>query len=50
MSVEIISKEEITKLLNDWYQSMIAQRVLQSKKLKKILKIKLIISRKTRQY
>ncbi len=27
MSVDIISKEEITKLLNDWYQAMISQRV-----------------------
>ncbi|MBR9672747.1 hypothetical protein CWB34_14295 [Bacillus cereus] len=34
MSVDIISKEEITKLLNDWYQAMISQRVLQSQKIK----------------
>ncbi|MDA2480195.1 tetratricopeptide repeat protein [Bacillus cereus group sp. Bce025] len=34
MNVEIISKEEITKLLNDWYQAIISQRVLQSNKIK----------------
>ncbi|WP_033692975.1 response regulator aspartate phosphatase, partial [Bacillus sp. GeD10] len=34
MSVDIISKEEITKLLNEWYQAMISQRVLQSQKIK----------------
>ena len=50
MSVDIISKEEITKLLNDWYQAMISQRVLQSQKIKKILQIKSIILRKTKQY
>ncbi|PEB32896.1 hypothetical protein COM77_27850, partial [Bacillus cereus] len=34
MNVEIISKEEITKLLNDWYQAIISQSVLQSNKIK----------------
>ncbi|PGM88529.1 hypothetical protein CN953_28560, partial [Bacillus thuringiensis] len=34
MNVEIISKEEITKLLNDWYQAIISLRVLQSNKIK----------------
>lgn len=41
MSFEIISKEEITKLLNNWYQSMIAQRVLQSKKIKEDIENKI---------
>ena len=27
-------KKEITKLLNEWYQAMISQRVLQSQKIK----------------
>ncbi|MEC2989518.1 hypothetical protein P9Z41_29840, partial [Bacillus cereus] len=34
MNVEIISKEEITKLLNDWYQAIISQSVLQSNEIK----------------
>ncbi len=50
MNVEIISKEEITKLLNDWYQAIISQRVLQSNKIKEGSQIKSIILRKTKQY
>ncbi len=50
MSVDIVSKEEITKLLNDWYQAMISQRVLQSQKIKEDIAKKSIILRKTKQY
>lgn len=35
MSVQIVSKEEITKLLNDWYQEMRVQHVLKAGQLKK---------------
>ncbi|MEC3020354.1 tetratricopeptide repeat protein [Bacillus cereus] len=34
MSVQLVSKEEITKLLNDWYQTIISQHVIKAKKLK----------------
>ncbi|MDO6634330.1 Rap family tetratricopeptide repeat protein [Bacillus thuringiensis] len=35
MSVQIVSKKEITKLLNDWYQEMRIQHVLKAEQLKK---------------
>lgn len=41
MSVNLISNEKITKLLNDWYQAMIAQRVLQSEKIKEDIESKI---------
>lgn len=41
MSVNLISNEKITKLLNDWYQAMIAQRVLQSENIKEDIESKI---------
>ena len=35
MSVQVVSKEEITKLLHDWYQEMRVQHVLKAGQLKK---------------
>ena len=34
MSTQIVSKEEITRLLNDWYQTIISQHVIKAKYLK----------------
>jgi response regulator aspartate phosphatase H, N terminal len=34
LTVEVITKQEITKLLNDWYQEMRVQHVIKACKLK----------------